>query len=213
MTSSQSVVIIGAGGQANETASYIERNGGKVSYFAVGKEFMNARQNFVDVSNPPEDMMNAGVISAIGAPLTRKRLVGCWPGRSFINVISDSAYVDDSAAILEGTTIGPCAFIAPDVKIGRHCLVNASCSISHNSVLGDYVTVSPGANIGGNVTISDGVFVGMGAVIKNNVSIAEGVVVGAGSLVLEDIREPNSVYVGSPAKLLRVNKDWLDEIK
>lgn len=213
MINTKSVIIIGAGGQAAETESYVKRSGGKVLFFAVDKEFINDKQNLINVSKPPENLAGMDTISAVGAPLMRKKLVNSWPGVCFITVISSDASIDDDAIVLEGTTVGSYVFIAPGVKIGKHCLVNTNASIGHNSTLGDYVTISPGTNIGGNVTIEDGVFIGMGAVIKNNVYIAEGVVVGAGSLVLNDITVPNSVYVGSPAKKLRVNTGWLDEIK
>ena len=206
MKSMQTVVIIGAGGQASETASYIQRDGGEVAFFAVNKEYCNERQDFIDVENPPQNLINNKVINAIGPPLLR-------PGVNFISVVSGNAYVDDSAVVMGGTTIAPLSFIGPNIKIGMHCLVNAGSTISHDCVLGDYVTVSPGTNIGGKVKLGDGVFLGIGAVVKNNVSIAAGVVVGAGAVVIRDITEQNTVYVGNPAKKLKTNQDWLDEIK
>jgi sugar O-acyltransferase (sialic acid O-acetyltransferase NeuD family) len=202
--------ILGNGGQADEAESYIN---GRVAFRAVDSGYItNDSETLIDITKPNDRFKCAKVIAAIGAPALRKTLVEKWPGTCYATVISDTACVDQSAQILEGSIIAPGAVITTNVEIGRHNIINVSATISHNCKLGDYVTVSPGVNIGGWVEIGEGVFIGIGAVIKDRVKIAPGVVVGAGAVVINDILKENSVVVGVPAREIRINKGWINEI-
>jgi sugar O-acyltransferase (sialic acid O-acetyltransferase NeuD family) len=199
--------LIGSGGQADEVESFFP---GEVVFRAVTKEYLGGRA-LVDV-DMPGDMAATPVHIAVGAPGLRKTLTERWQGNEYTTIISDDALVNPDSEIGEGSLVAPRSVITTNVKIGRHVLVNVAATVQHNTAIGDYVTIGPGVNVGGNVTIEEGVFVGIGATISNGVHISEGVVVGAGAVVIDDLKEKNGVYVGVPAKLLRKNEGWINEI-
>lgn len=45
--------------------------------------------------------------------------------------------------------------ITVDVIIGNNVIINRSCTLDHDDVIGDYVTAYPSVNISGNVTIEE----------------------------------------------------------
>jgi sugar O-acyltransferase (sialic acid O-acetyltransferase NeuD family) len=201
--------LLGDGGQANEAEAFFS---GEVSFRAVSRDYL--RGDLVDIENPTEEQRNLPVVAAVGAPALRKRLVEMWPGVSYETIIAASAQIDESAMVGEGGIIAPNVVVTTEVQIGRHALVNVAASIQHDSVLGDYCTVGPGVRIGGHVKLGDGVLVGIGAIISNNVTVASGVVIAAGAVVPPhtNLDTENGVYVGVPTRLVKTNKEWLNEI-
>lgn len=209
MKQSNEIGILGAGGMAREAAAY---SLGDVKFFAVNEEYIGSVvKDGIDIKNPSTSQAETGVVAAIGAPAARRVMVEAWPGRKYVSIIADSAEVY-TGNIGKGVIIGPGAFIMTGVEIGNHTIINISATVSHDCKLGDYVTISPGAHIAGNVTMRDGVFVGIGATVSNDICIADGVVVGAGAVVVKDITVPNSVVIGNPAKTIRIQEGWLNNV-
>jgi len=207
----EKIGILGAGGQADETESFLK--GKEVDFYALTKPYVDENnKKHIDIIIPEEYQRLLPVVAAIGSPTVRKDMVERWAGDKFTTIIAEYAYVDKSSVIGEGSIIAPQAVITTNVEIGKHSIINVAASISHNCKLGNYVTVSPGAHIAGNVELGDGVFVGIGAIISNNIKIANGVVVGAGAVVIRNVDIENSVVVGSPAKIIKQNEGWLSEI-
>ncbi|AUU40931.1 TPA: DapH/DapD/GlmU-related protein [Proteus mirabilis] len=106
------------------------------------------------------------------------------------------------------------------VNINDHVYINAKGGIT----LGNRVTLSAGSklistglliddngittkHIDKEIIISDNVQIGAGSIVLAGVSICENVVVGAGSIVTRNIEKPG-VYVGSPAKCIRLFKQF-----
>ena len=84
----------------------------------------------------------------------------------------------------EGTKVDDLAYIAHNVKIGRHCLVMASSVIAGSCRLHDEVVVSPRA------------------VVRDHCEIGAGAHVGLGAVVVQDVA-PGTVVVGIPARYMR----------
>jgi sugar O-acyltransferase (sialic acid O-acetyltransferase NeuD family) len=112
-----------------------------------------------------------------------------------------SAIISPTAAIGAGSVISAGVVVQQDARVGRFCVLNTSCSIDHDNIVGDVVTVASGARTAGNVTIEDDVFIGLGALISNRVTIGARATVGAGAVVLRDVAAGVTV-VGNPAKPL-----------
>lgn len=203
----EKIGIIGNGGQADETESYLASG---VAFRAVENKYIDDIAR-VDIASPGE-YADYPVVFAIGTPGLRKKLVDIWPGNNYTKVISKISHIDHSVDIREGAIIAPGTFITTNVEIGRHALINVGSSIQHDSKLGDFVTVGPGVRIAGNVNIEDGVFVGIGSTIIQRVNVAPGVVIGAGSVVTRDLDMENGLYVGAPARLVKENGSWLYEL-
>lgn len=204
------VGILGDGGQADEVESYLSSEY-TVKFRAVDIEYIN-KENLINIENPDEEYLDLPVISAVGTPALRRDFVSRWPNKKYFTCISKDAVISSLASIGVGCIVGPSAVVSVNVKISSHTIVNYGATIGHNSQIGSFVTISPGVNIAGNVVIEDGAFIGIGASIINKVSIASGVVIGAGAVVVDDIDEENTVWVGVPAKKIKHNNGWLNEV-
>lgn len=88
------------------------------------------------------------------------------------------------------------------LRIGKHVLINLTCTIGHDVQMGDYCSVMPGVNISGNVTLEEGVYIGTGAKILNNVTIGARTIVGAGAVVTKSL-PPDCTAVGVPARIVK----------
>lgn len=207
----EKVGLIGAGGQAREVEQYLREYGVHPSFYAVDKEYV-AGDKRIDILSPNEFEEMTPVISAIGSPEVRRKMVESWKGEEFYSVVSKDAYIGEGVRLGSGVIVAPRAVLTTDIEVGDHVLINVAATVSHDVKLGNYVTIGPGAHIGGSVELGDGVFVGIGANVSNGIKVAEGSVIGAGAVVISDIMEPNSVVVGVPAKLIRINEGWLSEV-
>lgn len=204
------VGLLGSGGQADETQSFLSEDF-IVKFRAVNKDYIENIDD-IDIENPNSEDVSVPVISAVGSPVLRKKLLEKWPGNSYFNCISSHAHINDSVEIGTGCIVAPGVVVNANVKIKDHSVVNNLASISHGTTIGSFVTIGPGVNVAGNVVINDGVFIGIGATILNKVTIASGVVIGAGAVVLHDISEENTVWVGVPAQKIKKNEGWIDEV-
>lgn len=200
--------LLGAGSQAREIASYVGAD--TALFWAVSAEYLPGHDDpdWIDITAPPAERVEAPVVGAVGTPGLRRDLVALWPGDRYATVVAPSAYVDDSSLLGQGTVMAPGSVITVDVTTSDHCLINVGATVSHDSRLGAYVTLSPGAHVAGNVHIGDGAFLGIGSVVSHGVSIASGVVVAAGAVVMADVTEPNTVVAGVPARPIDVRADW-----
>lgn len=205
------IVLLGAGSQAREAASYLPT--GTEVFWAVTPDYLDAgARDQIDLNSPSPADRESWALAAVGAPALRRDLVAAWPGDRFVTVVSPAAYVDSSCTIGAGSVIAPGAVLTVDVVVGEHCQVNIGATLSHDVTLSSFVTIGPGAHVAGGVRLGDGVFVGVGASISNDLTIAPGVVVGAGATVLEDVATPNAVVAGVPARVVKVRDGWLDAL-
>ena len=83
--------------------------------------------------------------------------------------------------------------------MGKHVIINLSCTLGHDCIVNDYCTINPGVNISGKVVLKECVDVGTGTKIIQGKNVCKNVTLGAGSVVVKDIKEPG-IYVGVPAK-------------
>ena len=120
----------------------------------------------------------------------------------FATLIDKSAIIDPSAVVGSGCVIYPHAVIDKDVKIGRDTIVNLSCNICHNSIIGDHTYLSPAVNLAGYVMVGKAVFIGIGATVSDHLSICDNAIIGAQSLVVKSIDSFSSkgIFAGVPAK-------------
>jgi sugar O-acyltransferase (sialic acid O-acetyltransferase NeuD family) len=98
----------------------------------------------------------------------------------------------------DGVTILSHSVITNGVTIGKGCLINPHCSVSHDSVLGDFVELSPGVRITGHCRVDNFCNLGTNAVLIPNTHLSCNVIVGAGAVVTHNVEE-NTLVVGIPA--------------
>lgn len=70
-----------------------------------------------------------------------------------VSVVSDRAYVSESAEISKGCIIEPMAVVHTGCKIGKGCLISAGAVINHLAVCEDFSHVDCNATVSGYATV------------------------------------------------------------
>ena len=200
------VGILGAGRQAIETSGYCRELGIETAFF-IEEEPPKYDRDTTGYGAPIVAYDDAGlvayadypVISAVGSPSVRQRLVDRWPGDRFMTLVSDVAWLAGDVSLGRGSTIGPRAAVNRCVEIGEHVLVNVGAILSHDVVVGPHCTISPGSTVGGCARLGAGVFLGIGATVIDHVTIGDGAYVAAGAVVVSDVN-PHETVIGVPAR-------------
>lgn len=122
----------------------------------------------------------------LGLPVVRART----------SVVLEEVEIARGAFLAEGVVVNPSA------RIGRCVILNTSCTVEHDAVVGDHTHVAPGAIVCGGTSIGEDCWIGAGAVVAQSIRIAPGCIVGAGSVVVTDLESPGT-YVGIPARRIR----------
>jgi len=144
------------------------------------------------------------LINAVASPKIKKEVIEKADKRNlnFCSLIHPSVWKSDYVEIGEGTFIAAGNILTTYIKIGKHVIINLSCTIGHDSIIEDFCTIAPGVHISGNVHIKEGSDIGAGSVILQGRSIGPWSVVGAGSVINKDV-PPSSTVVGVPAKVIK----------
>jgi sugar O-acyltransferase (sialic acid O-acetyltransferase NeuD family) len=125
-------------------------------------------------------------------------------GFEFLQIVSETANVAESASLVEGVQVLAGAIINTDAFIDDNTIINTGAIVEHHSVIGESCHVATGATICGDVTVGNGTHIGAGATIIQGVTIGAKCIIGAGAVVITDVPDGHTA-VGVPAKL-RPNK-------
>lgn len=138
----------------------------------------------------------------IGNNETRKEVTARF--RKFLQIaqpiISQSAYVERSAQIGDGSFVAPLSYCGINSLVGSGCILNTGSKIDHDVKIGDFSHLGGNSYVAGGVEIGEQVFIGAGCTVIDGIKIASNIIIGAGAVVINDITEPG-LYVGTPAKL------------
>lgn len=125
-------------------------------------------------------------------------------GIRVVEAVHPAAFVAGDAVVGTGSHVLAHAALGAEARIGAACILNTSCSVDHECVLGDGVHIAPGAVLAGEVEIGNRSFIGPGAVIASGVQIGADTIIGAGAVVVRDV-PANVVAFGNPARIVRAN--------
>ncbi|MDP9268915.1 MAG: acetyltransferase [Acidobacteriota bacterium] len=106
-----------------------------------------------------------------------------------------------SCRVEPGVTLCAGNIATVDVVFCRYSMVNLSCTIGHEAIIGEGSCLNPTVNVSGGVEMGRGVLVGTGAQILQYVKIGDAATIGAGAVVTKDV-PPGATVVGVPAKPL-----------
>ncbi|MBS1556972.1 MAG: acetyltransferase [Bacteroidetes bacterium] len=208
------IAIFGAGGFGREVKMLIDQINQSNQRWRFFGYFDDGIQkgtliNGYPVKGTAQDLLKLDrelyVVFAIGNPKVKKSVVEIVKANQYLKfptlvhptVLMDSDFVQ----LIEGCIITANNVITTNINIGKHVIVNLSCTIGHDTSIGDYSSIMPGVNISGEVAMQEGVYVGTGAKIINQLTLGEWSVVGAGAVVSKDVA-PHTTVVGVPAKPL-----------
>tara|TARA_B100000287_G_C20599202_1_gene767349 strand:+ start:794 stop:1432 length:639 start_codon:yes stop_codon:yes gene_type:complete len=207
------IIIIGAGGHSNviedtllekdifNEIAYLDDNFNNHtrSLFKKTKNILGSSKLIFD-RNLRSDFKYAFV--AIGDSEIRLNFIDKLEnlGYEIPTIIHPTAWISKSVSLGIGSIILSHATIQTGVRGGKGLIINNSCSVDHDSFLGNGVHVAPGVNIAGSVHIGDRSWIGIGASVIENINIGSDVKIGANAAVIRDI--PSSVNaIGVPAKI------------
>ena len=204
--------VVGAGGQARETAFLIEANKAlRFRGYLVEEGFAPARGTRITLGqvlgSPALLADRDGVYYAgIGDGAVRERIVrDVGQDRLGPPLIAPGVRVHRSVEAGRGTLVCGGVTLTVDATIGTACLLNCNASVAHDVRMGAYSTCAPSSAISGAVVLGERVFIGTGAAVIEKVRIGDDVLVGAGAVVVDDLAQPGT-YAGVPARRLNAGR-------
>lgn len=215
----EKIAVYGAGGFGREVKMLIDQInelGARssawkfVGFYDDGLEkgaIVNGSPVLGGVNDLNEIAEDTGVVIAVGNPITKRGIIErinnqhvYYPVLIHPNVLIGK----DDVTIGEGSIICAGCLITVNIKIGKHVILNLSCTVGHDTVISDYCSFMPSVNISGEVKLAQCVYVGTGAQIINRADIGEETIVGMGAVVSKSL-PAKCTAVGIPAKPIKFN--------
>ena len=120
---------------------------------------------------------------------------------NYTSLISLNSFISTDIIYEEGLIVMPYSYVTCNVKIGKHAQLNTSCSIGHDTEIGNFLTMVSGARIAGNNFIGDRAYFAANSTTIQGVKITNDVKVGLNSSIIRNVLKPGT-YFGTPAKYL-----------
>lgn len=211
------IVIIGGSGFGREVKTLIDQiNIDKPQYEILGFYDDNTSLpkaiNNVPYLGKLDDLMKSkekfSAAMGIGVPLLKEKVFEKIKklDLDFPPLIHPSVIIGkDNIHIGQGCIICAGNILTCDMKVGDFVTLNLSCTVGHDTNLGNFSSFMPSVNISGDVQVMNNVYVGTGAKIINNLTIGSNSIIGAGAVVAKSI-PADCTAVGIPAKPIKFNK-------
>lgn len=218
------IIIIGAGGHAAEIDEYIkysQRVTGNPELKIIGFLDDNPdNYNRYKFSAPllgnlqaHRVIMGASYIIGIASLNYRRMFVERFKaaGASFVSFVHCSAYLSETSFLGEGSIIGPNANIGPNVKVGAFTLVNARCSMGHDTVVGEFNFISPNVCFSGFTHVGDGNLFGINSATIPGIRIGSRNKIAAGMILDQNILDDTVVFYKFKERVIAIPKSNSEE--
>ena len=209
------IAVMGAGGFGLEVVALIEQiNAQSPKWDIVGffddnlpkGEIINGYSVIGGIDEINELNDNIALVVAVGNPKTKKKIIEKIYNHKidYPVLIHPSVIIENSrfVEIGEGSIICAGNILTTNIILGKHVLLNLSCTIGHEVNICDYSSFMPSCNISGEVFIGECSYWGTASKVINQKKIGNNTVVGAGSLLIHDVPD-NATVVGVPARILK----------
>lgn len=189
--------LIGNGGHAREVMAQMGLN---LTRFVDDQFWKEGDDKLLPLSK--FDAKKYIVMIAVGDSKDRFNIYEKLPKETkyFTYVHPTALILDSKIEIEEGSFIGAYSILTTNIKIGKHALLNRTCHIGHDCVIGDFFSAMPGAIVSGNVNIGDRVYLGTNSSIREKLKISNDVTIGLNSGVVKNINK-EGVYINTGEKI------------
>lgn len=213
MSAPQRIVIVGAGGQARDTAWLLREladSGAAVScvgFVVSDTSKLTSRDSDVlgDLSWLERQAKNVDALAmGIGSPRARLALAhelsSAFPRLEWPTLVHPRAVFDRASMKLgRGAMIAAGVHGSVNIELEEFALINIGVTLGHEATIGPASVVNHGASISGGVRIGREVLVGTGARVLQYLEVGAGARVGAGAVVTRSVAAGATV-VGVPAR-------------
>jgi sugar O-acyltransferase (sialic acid O-acetyltransferase NeuD family) len=213
MASTNSIVILGAGGDGQVIAEAIRQAA------AAGSPIRLA--GFLDDATPAGELVDGlpvvgrldewpsadpsvkfipAIQKARDMPRRAARIDGLGvPRERWGSFIHPSAVVASSVTIGAGVYVAACATVQPHCRIGDFASLRGGAALGHSACVGRHAYVGPNAVMCGHTVLGEGAHLGPGAVLVDFRKVGRFAVVGIATAVTKDVRD-YAVMMGIPAR-------------
>ena len=141
---------------------------------------------------------------ALGEPKWRKYYAELMAdkGAKFISIVSDNAFVNNTAVIGDGSFIARWACVSANVELGEHVIVHVFCDLGHDVKVGNFATIEAYSVMGGFSGIGEESVMHVRSTLRRKKKIGDRVEVGSPSLVVRNVKDDEHVF-GIPAQKLK----------
>lgn len=197
----ENIVILGAGQQGRICKELAFKNGYNVCAFV--DDYETGKVEGVEVYRKIENIdgfHNYKYFVAIGDIRPRRKFCDELERLHLrtINLIDETACIEEGANIGTGNFIYKFAIIYSSAKIGDNNIINCKAVVATDSIIGNNCNISMGCNICGGVTVGDDTYIGCQASVVSGINIGKNVVIAAGSSVIRDVGD-DKFMAGVPA--------------
>jgi UDP-perosamine 4-acetyltransferase len=206
--------MIGAGGHARVLEEALNEVGFELSGFVAPSAEGSRLSEDVEwlgnddalLAEDPSAVLLINGIGSAGNTAGRQAVFEKYKnaGFDFLQIITETANIADSAVMFEGVQVLAGAIVNTDAFVNDNTIINTGAIVEHHSQIGAHCHVATGATICGDVTVGDGTHIGAGATVIQGITIGSKCIIGAGAVVINDVPEGHTA-VGVPAKI-RPNK-------
>jgi sugar O-acyltransferase (sialic acid O-acetyltransferase NeuD family) len=213
------VIVLGAGGHAAEIDEYIRHtqrvtlkrdlkivgflddNANNYSKYAFSAPLLGGIQNH-------QISRDINYIIGIAGLEHRFKIVERFKaeGAVFLTFVHCSAYISDSAKIGEGSIIGPNVNLGPNVRIGEFTLINARCSIAHDTIIGDFNFISPNVCLSGATEVGHGNLFGINSATIPSIKVGNNNKIAAGMVLDQNIGDDSVVFYRFKERVIAIPK-------